>query len=300
MSKSLKNFITIQEALGRNSSRELRLFFLLHSWKDTLDYSDSTMEEAIHYEKLLKEFFLNTKDLLRNGPASAASSEYYQKWSQNELNLNQTFSETQNAIRDALCDNIDTKTALDCVKNLVSACNKYTAQLKQMANRLLVRNVAEYITRLFQIFGVIEGKQSLGFAAEAGPGSSNVEEIVMPVLQALAQFRGDVRQEARQLKATRVLELCDQLRDDVLPNLGVRLEDRDDQPAALKLVPREELLKEREDKKLMEEAKRMEKERKRAELAAKEAEKEAKRRILPSEMFKSNLVINFTYICLFT
>ena len=38
---------------------------------------------------------------------------------------------------------------------------------------------------------------------------------------------------------------------------------------------------------MAEEAKRKEKERKKAELAAKEAEKEAKRRIPPTEMFKS-------------
>lgn len=53
MSKSLKNFITIQEALKKNSARQLRLAFLLHSWKDTLDYSPNTMEMAVQYEKLL-------------------------------------------------------------------------------------------------------------------------------------------------------------------------------------------------------------------------------------------------------
>lgn len=51
MSKSLKNFITIKEALKRNSARQLRIAFLLHSWKDTLDYSDNTMNDAIQFEK---------------------------------------------------------------------------------------------------------------------------------------------------------------------------------------------------------------------------------------------------------
>lgn len=51
MSKSLKNFITIKEALNRHTARQLRLMFLLHSWKDTLDYSDDTMKAAISYEK---------------------------------------------------------------------------------------------------------------------------------------------------------------------------------------------------------------------------------------------------------
>jgi cysteinyl-tRNA synthetase len=53
MSKSLKNFVTIQEALKKYSSRQLRLAFLLHSWKDTLDYSDNTMNMAVQYEKFL-------------------------------------------------------------------------------------------------------------------------------------------------------------------------------------------------------------------------------------------------------
>jgi len=53
MSKSLKNFITIEDALKNNTSRQLRFAFLLHSWKDTLDYSKSTMESAMAYEKIL-------------------------------------------------------------------------------------------------------------------------------------------------------------------------------------------------------------------------------------------------------
>lgn len=99
MSKSLKNFITIQDALKRNSSRELRIFFLLHQWRETLDYSDSAMEEASNYEKTLREFFLNVKDLLRGGPASCTSADSYQKWGQDELDLNGKLSELQDRVR---------------------------------------------------------------------------------------------------------------------------------------------------------------------------------------------------------
>lgn len=53
MSKSLKNFVTIQDALKKHSARQLRLAFLLHSWKDTLDYSENTMEVAVTYERML-------------------------------------------------------------------------------------------------------------------------------------------------------------------------------------------------------------------------------------------------------
>lgn len=34
-------------------ARQLRLAFLMHSWKDTLDYSSNTMESAVQYERFL-------------------------------------------------------------------------------------------------------------------------------------------------------------------------------------------------------------------------------------------------------
>lgn len=47
--------------------------------------------------------------------------------------------------------------------------------------------------------------------------------------------------------ATGILKLCDELRDDVLPSLGVRLEDGIS-PPTIKLVDRDTLMKEREEK----------------------------------------------------
>lgn len=87
MSKSLKNFITIKDALEKNSSRQLRLSFLLHSWKDTLDYSANTMDNAVQYEKFVQEFFLTVKDLFRQIPATGI--EAFQKWSKDEVEQNE-------------------------------------------------------------------------------------------------------------------------------------------------------------------------------------------------------------------
>ena len=51
--------------------------------------------------------------------------------------------------------------------------------------------------------------------------------MVIPYLSVLADFRNNVRSHARELKASKILEECDKLRDDILPNVGVRLEDHD-------------------------------------------------------------------------
>ena len=54
MSKSLKNFTSIKQALETYSAVQIRFAFLLHSWKDTLDYSSETMEISLLYERTFK------------------------------------------------------------------------------------------------------------------------------------------------------------------------------------------------------------------------------------------------------
>ena len=111
----------------------------------------------------------------------------------------------------------------------------------------------------------------------------------MPYLTALADFRDSVRREAIPIKASNILKTCDSLRDDVLPELGVRLEDKENEPTVIKLVDKNELLKEKEEKRLAAEKKAAEKAKKKAEADAKKAADEAKKRIKPSEMFKSDI-----------
>ena len=108
----------------------------------------------------------------------------------------------------------------------------------------------------------------------------------MPYLGILAKFRDYVRQQAISLKSTDVLAECDKLRDEILPGVGVRLEDRDVGPSLVKLVDRDTLLKEREAKKALELERQAEKKRKKLEMAAAQAFKDAQKKIPPSELFK--------------
>lgn len=76
MSKSLKNFITISEALQRHTARQLRIGFLLHGWKETLDYSDNTMEMAMQTEKLFNVSTFYTRKYVTIFKPSTSSSRY--------------------------------------------------------------------------------------------------------------------------------------------------------------------------------------------------------------------------------
>jgi len=289
MSKSLKNFITIQEVIEKFSARQVRILFLLHSWKDTLDYNENTMELAKSYEKTASEFFLTVKHYLRSTPGTGVAA--FSKWTKEEVDLNNKLAKCQDNVHAAFCDNIDTRTVLEALRVLITSTNGYieTARVAGSVNRQLLRNVAVYITKIFDVLGMIKMDETVGFpSASGGAGAGmDLETLVLPYLTSFAEFRDNVRKSAREIKASEILTECDRLRDEVLPNLGVRLEDKENEATVIKLVDREELMKEKAEKKAAEEKKRLEKEAKKAEAAAKKAEAEAAKRLPPSEMFKA-------------
>uniref|UniRef100_A0A8C1NYN5 Cysteine--tRNA ligase, cytoplasmic n=1 Tax=Cyprinus carpio TaxID=7962 RepID=A0A8C1NYN5_CYPCA len=287
MSKSLKNFITIKDALAKHTARQLRLAFLMHSWKDTLDYSNNTMESAIQFERFINEFFLNVKDILRS-PTDITGQ--FEKWEAEEIELNKSFYEKKTSVHEALCDNIDTRSALEEMRALVGQSNTYMAarrSAKLLPNRMLLQSIALYLTDMLKTFGAIEGSEPIGFPVGGNGQNADLESTVIPYLSVLSDFREDVRKIAREEKVTELLRLCDELRDNTLPELGVRLEDRDGLPTSVKLVDKETLLKEREEKKKMEDEKKKKKEEAAKKKQEQEMAKLAKMKVKPSEMFRS-------------
>ena len=65
MSKSLKNFITIDDALTRYSARQLRLAFLTQTWSNKLDFKESSMQDMRNAEDAFNViyFFISKTNL---------------------------------------------------------------------------------------------------------------------------------------------------------------------------------------------------------------------------------------------
>ncbi|CAD5114673.1 unnamed protein product [Dimorphilus gyrociliatus] len=286
MAKSLKNFITINEALRNDSARQIRLLFLLHSWSDTLNYSTDTLKMALIYEKKLNEFFLNIKHQLRQLPAEGVES--FKKWHNEEKNLNDFLTSTKVKVREAICNSIDTKASMSAISDLIAETNKYVDNRKPNLNRQLLENIMRFITHILEVFGVTESDRPLGFGSASGSNVENLEDTLFPYLEAFAQFRETVRDTGRKNGVADLLKACDSIRDKVLPCLGVRLEDHEGEPTVIKLVDKEILMREMKEKEELEEKKKREKE-ERLEKQRLEAEKKDKQdSIPPSEMFKND------------
>ncbi|KAF6262603.1 tRNA synthetases class I (C) catalytic domain-containing protein [Scenedesmus sp. NREL 46B-D3] len=190
MSKSLKNFITIREALQQFSARQLRLMFLMAPWNKT-------------------NFFQNVGVALREGQAQQAHTAG--KWGEEELALSAAVQEAQVKVHEALMDNINTAGALDALSGLIKATNLYLAGKQRAAaaaadgvcasgplpsgpQPLLLRKAAAFLTRILSVMGVLPIR---GLSKAKAPHGE-------------------------------LLASCDRVRDDTLPQLGVRLEDRPD------------------------------------------------------------------------
>jgi cysteinyl-tRNA synthetase len=97
MSKSLKNFLTIREVLEQVTPRQLRLLFLMQSWRDPMNYSQGTLAEMLAKEKTIREFMLMVKTRLRDDMGSQHIAG--QRWNTDDEEVHKAILETEKKAR---------------------------------------------------------------------------------------------------------------------------------------------------------------------------------------------------------
>jgi cysteinyl-tRNA synthetase len=273
MSKSLKNFVTIRQVLRKFSGRQVRIMVLMHKWDTTFDYVEKAMPEAVERERQLDEFFLTVKAMLRDNTYNKP-----QKWTGQDVAFSNKLLERQQSIHNSLCDNFDTPAALLQLLDLVSATNVYMKDSENLKLPLLLK-AANFVQSILTAFGVIEDGQ-LGFPT-AGAQISE-EEAITPLMTVLSKFRDSVKTSAKEMVA-----VCDKLRDEMLPELGIRLEDKGkDQPAVWKKVDAAKLKAEAKQK---EDEKRSQEEEKRRKTA-----EDLKRKQTPASQFFKTMTSQYS------
>jgi cysteinyl-tRNA synthetase len=298
MSKSLKNFITIRAALKMYSARQIRFLFLLNQWCDPMELTPvaapdgsgvigfKQMDLALSIERLFVEFFHSIKGVFRTSGSYHVDKQ--QTWNERERELSDALDTSQAAVHEALIDNINTPNTLLALQDLVKATNKYLAETGSVDVRpLLLERVGKFVTKILNCLGVCLDTGAVGFPESSEGSSEGREETLSPFLDLMTKFRDDIRKLAQGgASAKELLTACDNLRDVGLPELGVKLDDKEG-GALWKLYDADELKKEiareHEAKEEKERAKRAAKE----EAARKAAEKEARAKVPPSEMFKT-------------
>lgn len=278
MSKSLKNFITIREALEMHSARSIRFCFIMHKYNSTMDYSAETMTLAVDVEKKFTEFFHNIKAVLRRD-VNFGGKQYV---GAREEHMLQQLEEVKAGVRAALLDDFDTPAAVKRLMEFVKDVNRYLED--GGVNSAALTSAAKYVTHILRVFGLVPETTEIGFPLEAEGGGASKEQVLAPLLDAMTKFRETVRVAAINKDPKAVLMAADALRDDILPDLGVRMEDKGsgaDLVTIWKLDDPEVLRMERAQRQQAKEAK----EKARADALRRAKEKEEKAKIPPTSLF---------------
>ncbi|QPG77219.1 hypothetical protein FOA43_004626 [Brettanomyces nanus] len=297
MSKSLKNFITIEQALNKYSSRELRLCFALVQWNNPLDFKDSLLAEARGVESSLTKFFQKVRALNADNESKLQSGELISKrYGSLEKQVMKEIDECRNKVEEALCDNLATPLAIRALTDLVTQCNNYIKEVGTEMRVDLLVHVVKYLTKMLGIFGFEVREDEMGWkeGSEDFSNERGVESIAMPYVKVLAQFRDLVRQTAIDKGDYKILiAACDKVRDRDLLKLNVAIDDRSGKESSLvKFVSdkeKTEMFEQQEEKaKQAEEAQKRKLQQKKAN-EVKERARLEKAGIDPKEMYKDEI-----------
>ena len=109
--QSLKNFVTIKDALGSYSARQLRLMFVMQQWNKPTIYGEQSRAEVMARDAQLDNFFHNVDAAVRGADVSTTE----QRWLHDDFDLNRQISVAQTTVDNALRDNVDTPASVVAV-----------------------------------------------------------------------------------------------------------------------------------------------------------------------------------------
>lgn len=295
MSKSLKNFITIEQALKDYTSRQLRLVFALSSWERPLDFKDSLLKEVKSFESTLSKFFTVVRALNQDYKHEITESRYpVKKLVSTDKALLDDLTAAQIATHEAFCDNLSTPQVLKIIQDLVSKSNNYIQQCATGSNEIRIEvllSTTKWIVKILDILGFETRSDKLGWsdAAEGETGSLNKEDLLMPYIKTLSQFRDSIRTLAiNKSEINQFLSESDKLRSELL-ELGISLDDRPNGSALIKFLNPQELA-DLKQQQLLKEQQQKEKELKKQQQALinakKEEERLAKMKVNPKDLFQ--------------
>lgn len=291
MSKSLKNFITIKEALQMFTPRQLRLAFAMQQWNTPMDLKIN-LSEVKSFESTVSKYFGRVKALLReNEDAIKNGVNVPKKLTNKEKQLWQDLTDTKVAVHNAFADNLSVPVALSAIDKLIQKVNIYLGEVENNFLEEVLYSTTTWITSIFRILGFKVNSDGLGWSSEEQGSSASSEDVILPYLKVLSTFRDTVRTKAiEKAPYSEFLQATDKIRNEDLIDLGVSLDDRTDGPALIKFLDageKQAIIKQREEKEAREAAKKA----KKAELAKAEELKRQKEKelasIKPEDLFKN-------------
>ena len=216
------------------------------SYRGPATYSPERMDEAAAVRERIVRFLVEgTECLSRLEDAGPSPVPSVRSWSDGEAALFRGVAEDAVRCREALADDLDGAAFLERLIGMVDAGMEYVQGLKAKGDDAVrpaaepLRFVLDAVRGQLELVGFSERTCDAGLTTNAatndGGGVTSVSTTAL--LDETASFRSSVRREALDAMKKEggrapedallgILKMCDGLRDDALPRLGIRLEDR--------------------------------------------------------------------------
>ncbi|KAK0708022.1 tRNA synthetases class I (C) catalytic domain-containing protein [Lasiosphaeris hirsuta] len=180
MSKSLKNFQTIQDALATTyTARNMRIVFLMGRWNDGVEISPDMRKQADSWEATLDNFFTNTKAKLSEADAPTDGIKDLSLAEGGAKGLAGELEQAKKDLNAALSNSFHTPEAMQILLRLVRDANIYMNDKSIQPNLQAVEAVARWATKIVGVFGLDASAQppynGLGWASEGAATSANVD-----------------------------------------------------------------------------------------------------------------------------
>jgi cysteinyl-tRNA synthetase len=206
MSKSLKNFTTINDALEELNANQLRWMFMLHKLTDCMDFSDDTIVQGKTFDSTITNFF----NRIINYPFDIK----YVKYNTKEQLLSDYYYVIIEKINSDLIG-FKLDTAVKLMFELINKVNSYVSV--EHPNESLVRKIYDWLLELVTQLGFIYQKNQL---------NNSVIEIMNVLIDTRTSVRMLTRDKTIQsdLKQ-KIFQILDRERNIELPKIGIQLQD---------------------------------------------------------------------------
>ncbi|KAI2643169.1 tRNA synthetases class I (C) catalytic domain-containing protein [Xylaria nigripes] len=215
MSKSLKNFQTIKDALASTyTARSMRIVFLHGRWNDGVEITPSMRTQADIWETTLNNFFVNVKSLLveASDSASEAIKSGVETLSISDVNKpgQELLADLEQAKKDvhaALANSFDTPQVMRVIADIIRKVNIHIGAPNGNVELAVIESTARWVTKIVGILGLDANAsppyEGLGWASAATWAHVDPTEAVQPYETVYKTFLADV--EALGLPASETL-----------------------------------------------------------------------------------------------
>ncbi len=201
MGKSLKNFITIKDAVQKYDPMAIRYFILMSHYRSALDFSEKALDAATSGLKKIQTFLVRLNQRIKTS-------------SDDEKSSGQLTESFINSFQSAMNDDFNTPQALASVFDLINKVNKSM----DMSEEQYTKN--DWIELKEILKDTLEGV--LGITITQKDNQNTSEKDLENVMQIVLGIRTDLRKEKN-------FALSDKIRDE-LKDHGLTLKDTPEGP----------------------------------------------------------------------